>query len=129
MNAVAHDIIVRPIITEKTSRMMELGQYTFEVLPKANKIEIRKAVEEVFKVKVVRVNTIQVRSKPKRMGAFLGRSRSWKKAIITLAKGEKIAFFEAQAPRQKGVNQRWVSRNFVPLHPAAATWLRLTIRR
>lgn len=58
MNAVAHDIIVRPIITEKTSRMMELGQYTFEVLPKANKIEIRKAVEEVFKVKVVRVNTI-----------------------------------------------------------------------
>ena len=53
MNAVAHDIIVRPIITEKTSRLMELGQYTFEVLPKANKIEIRKAVEEVFKVKVV----------------------------------------------------------------------------
>ena len=88
MNAVAHDIIVRPIIT---------------VLPKANKIEIRKAVEEVFKVKVVRVNTIQVRSKPKRMGAFLGRSRSWKKAIITLAKGEKIAFFEgASAQAERG---------------------------
>ena len=94
MNSVSHDIIVRPINKKKTSRMMELGQYTFEVLQKANKIEIRKAVEEVFKVKVVRVNTIQVRSKPKRMGAFLGRSRSWKKAIITLAKGEKIAFFE-----------------------------------
>ena len=94
MNAIAYDIIVRPIITEKTSRQMELGQYTFEVLPKANKIEIRKAVEEVFKVKVVKVNTIQVRSKPKRMGACLGRSRSWKKAVVTLAKGEKIAFFE-----------------------------------
>ncbi len=94
MNAVAHDIIVRPIITERTSALMELGQYTFEVLPKANKIEIRKAVEEVFNVKVVRVNTIQVRSKPKRMGAFMGRSRSWKKAIVTLAAGEKIAFFE-----------------------------------
>jgi len=94
MNAVAHDIIVRPIITERTSALMELGQYTFEVLPKANKIEIRKAVEEVFNVKVVRVNTIQVRSKPKRMGAFMGRSRSWKKAIVTLAEGEKIAFFE-----------------------------------
>lgn len=94
MNVVAHDIIVRPIITEKTSRLMELGQYTFEVLPKVNKIEIRKAVEEVFKVKVVRVNTIHVRSKPKRMGAFLGRSRSWKKAIVTLAAGQKIAFFE-----------------------------------
>ena len=94
MNAVAHDIIVRPIITEKTNRLMELGQYTFEVLPKANKIEVRKAVEEVFKVKVVRVNTIQVRSKPKRMGAFLGRSRTWKKAVVTLAAGQKIAFFE-----------------------------------
>ena len=53
MNATSYDIIVRPVITEKTSRQMELGQYTFEVLPKANKIEIRKAVEEVFKVKVV----------------------------------------------------------------------------
>ena len=94
MNAIAHDIIVRPIITERTSHLMESGQYTFEVLPKANKIEIRKAVEEVFSVKVVRVNTIQVRSKPKRMGAFLGRSRSWKKAVVTLAAGEKIAFFE-----------------------------------
>lgn len=94
MNAVAHDIIIRPIITERTSALMELGQYTFEVLPKANKIEIRKAVEEVFNVKVVRVNTIQVRSKPKRMGAYMGRSRSWKKAIVTLAAGEKIAFFE-----------------------------------
>ena len=64
------------------------------VLPKANKIEVRKAVEEVFKVKVVRVNTIQVRSKPKRMGVFLGRSRTWKKAVVTLAEGQKIAFFE-----------------------------------
>lgn len=94
MNAVAYDIIVRPIITEKSSRLMEMGQYTFEVLPKANKIDIRNAVEEVFKVKVVKVNTIQVRSKPKRMGAFLGHSRSWKKAIVTLAEGQKIAFFE-----------------------------------
>ena len=94
MNATSYDIIVRPVITEKTSRQMELGQYTFEVLPKANKIEIRKAVEEVFKVKVVKVNTIQVRSKPKRMGACLGRSLSCKKAVVTLAKGEKIAFFE-----------------------------------
>lgn len=94
MKSVAHDIIIRPIITEKTSRMMELGQYTFEVLPQANKIEIRNAVEEVFKVKVAKVNTIKVRSKPKRMGAYLGRTRSWKKAIVTLAPGEKIAFFE-----------------------------------
>ena len=90
-----HAGIIRKVqITEKGTKLACENQYILEVAPKANKIEIRKAVEEVFKVKVVRVNTIQVRSKPKRMGAFLGRSRSWKKAIITLAKGEKIAFFE-----------------------------------
>jgi large subunit ribosomal protein L23 len=94
MIALAHDIIVRPIITEKSSRMMSQNKYTFEVLPKANKIEIRKAVEEVFKVKVSSVHTIKVRSKPKRMGRFLGRSRSWKKAIVTLIPGERIEFFD-----------------------------------
>ena len=93
-SVIAHDIIVRPIITEKSSRQMEGGKYTFEVLPKANKVEVKKAVEEVFKVKVLKVHTIKVRSKPKRLGMFLGRSRSWKKAIITLAPGERIEFFE-----------------------------------
>ena len=91
---IAHDIIVRPVITEKSSRQMEDGKYTFEVLPKANKVEVKKAVEEVFKVKVLKVHTIKVRSKPKRLGMFLGRSRSWKKAIITLVPGERIEFFE-----------------------------------
>lgn len=94
MNAVAHDIIVRPIITEKSSRLMGFNKYTFEVLPQANKIEIRKAVEDVFKVKVSSVHTVKVRSKPKRMGRFLGRSRSWKKAIVTLLPGERIEFFD-----------------------------------
>lgn len=94
MEVSAFDIIVRPIITEKTSRQMELGQYTFEVLPKAGKVEIRKAVEEAFKVKVAKVHTVNVASKPKRMGAYIGRSRTWKKAIVSLAEGEKIDFFE-----------------------------------
>jgi large subunit ribosomal protein L23 len=94
MKLLAHDIIVRPIITEKSNRMMEHNKYSFEVLPQANKIEIREAVEDVFKVKVLKVNTIKVRSKPKRLGAFLGRTRSWKKAIVTLAPGERIEFFE-----------------------------------
>lgn len=89
-----HDVILRPVITEKSSRLMENNQYTFEVHRDANKIQIRKAVEEIFKVKVLRVNTINVKSKPKRLGAFLGRSRSWKKAIVTLAPGERIEFFE-----------------------------------
>ena len=73
---------------------MEMNKYTFEVHPMANKIEIRKAVEVVFKVKVKSVHTVKVHSKPKRMGAFLGKSRAWKKAIITLAEGERIQFFE-----------------------------------
>lgn len=94
MNAVAHDIIVRPIITEKSSRLMALNKYTFEVQPGANKIEIRKAVEDVFKVKVASVHTIKVHSKPKRMGRFVGRSRSWKKAVVTLHAGERIQFFD-----------------------------------
>ncbi len=94
MNLVAHDIIIRPVVTEKSSRLMEMNKYTFEVHPMANKIEIRKAVEVVFKVKVKSVHTMKVQPKPKRMGAFLGKTRSWKKAIITLADGERIQFFE-----------------------------------
>ncbi|EFC91962.1 MULTISPECIES: 50S ribosomal protein L23 [Dethiosulfovibrio] len=94
MKLMAHDIIVRPIITEKSSRMMEDNKYTFEVHPQANKTEVRKAVETVFKVKVEKVHTLKVRSKPKRMGVFLGKSRAWKKAIVTLAEGERIEFFE-----------------------------------
>ena len=76
MKLMAHDIIVRPVVTEKSSRLMEMNKYTFEVHPMANKIEIRKAVEVVFKVKVTSVHTIKVHSKPKRMGAFLGKSRA-----------------------------------------------------
>lgn len=94
MKSVAHDIIIRPIITEKSSRLMSFNKYTFEVMPGVNKIEIRKAVEEVFKVKVASVHTINVRSKPKRMGRFVGRSRSWKKAVVTLHQGERIQFFD-----------------------------------
>jgi large subunit ribosomal protein L23 len=73
---------------------MSQNKYTFEVLPQANKIEIRKAVEEIFNVKVTSVHTIKVPPKPKRMGRFLGHSRSWKKAIVTLAPGERIEFFD-----------------------------------
>ena len=94
MKLISHDIIIRPIVTEKSNRMMEDNWYTFEVHSMANKIQIRKAVEEVFKVKVVKVNTINVKSKPKRMGAFKGKTRSWKKAMVSLAAGQRIEFFE-----------------------------------
>ena len=94
MKKMPQDIILRPVITEKSSRLMEQNKYTFEVHPKANKIMIRDAVTELFKVKVIKVSTIYVRPKPKRMGAFLGKSRSWKKAVVTVAAGERIEFFE-----------------------------------
>ena len=94
MNLIAHDIIIRPIITEKSSALMELNKYTFEVHKDANKIQIRKAVEEIFKVKVLSVNTLNVKGKPKRMGAFRGKTRSWKKAVVALPEGQRIEFFE-----------------------------------
>lgn len=94
MSLLAHDIIIRPVVTEKSSALMELNKYTFEVRRDVNKIQIRKAVEEAFKVKVLSVNTINVKSKPKRMGASVGRTRSWKKAIVSLPQGQRIEFFE-----------------------------------
>ena len=94
MNLVAHDIIIRPLITEMSSRLMELNKYSFEVHLSANKIQVRKAIEEIFKVKVTGVHIMNIHPKPKRMGAFIGKSRSWKKAIVSLAPGERIDFFE-----------------------------------
>lgn len=94
MSLSAHDIIIRPVITEKSSALMELNKYTFEVRRDVNKIQIRNAVEEAFKVKVLSVNTINVKSKPKRMGASIGRTRAWKKAIVSLPQGQRIEFFE-----------------------------------
>ena len=94
MKLTAHDIILRPIITEKSSTLMELNKYTFEVHKSANKIQIRQAIEQVFKVTVLSVNTMNVPSKPKRRGALVGRTRSWKKAIVALPRGQTIEAFE-----------------------------------
>ena len=94
MNLVAHDIIIKPVITEKSSALVEHNKYTFEVHKSANKIQIRHAIEQIFKVKVLSVNTMNVPAKPKRMGAFIGKTRSWKKAIVALAEGQRIEFFE-----------------------------------
>jgi large subunit ribosomal protein L23 len=94
MNLVAHDIIIKPIMTEKSHILMGNNKYTFEVHKDANKIQIRHAVEQIFKVKVLSVNTMNVPSKPKRMGAFVGKTRSWKKAIVALPEGQSIEFFE-----------------------------------
>jgi len=90
-----HQLIKGPIITEKTHSLMAANnKLTLKVDVKANKIEIRKAIEAVFKVKVVAVNTIQMMGKKKRMGKNEGTRPNWKKAIVTLAPGEKIAGYE-----------------------------------
>ena len=90
-----HYLIKGPIITEKTHTQRELAnKLTFRVDIKANKIEIRKAIEDIFKVKVLGVNTIRVRGKQKRLGRTQGRRPDWKKAVVTLAPGEEISGYE-----------------------------------
>ena len=90
----ARDILVRPIITERTTQLMAEGKYVFVVAKAANKIEIAKAVSEIFKVKVAKVNTVNVLGKKKRMGRTQGKRPDYKKAIVKLAPGETIEFFE-----------------------------------
>ena len=92
----AYDIIKRPIITEQSMEQTEMKRYTFEVDKTANKIEIAKAIEEIFGVKVAKVNTINVPGKAKRMGAGRpGMTKTWKKAYVTLTADSKtIEFFE-----------------------------------
>ena len=88
-------VILRPIISERSYDMINDNRYTFEVAKTANKIEIRDAVESIFGVKVLRVNTMSVKGKPKRVRYAKGYSRSWKKAIVTLAQGDNIEAFGA----------------------------------
>lgn len=90
----AQDIILKPIITEDSMERLQNGKYTFKVAKDANKIEIAKAVEELFDVKVARVNTISVKGKMKRMGRSVGFRPDWKKAIVTLEGEKTIEFFD-----------------------------------
>jgi large subunit ribosomal protein L23 len=108
MTRAAHHIIKRPLLTEKGTRLKEHGgapvgtfseeelkpQVLFEVALEANKIEIKNAIEALFSVKVVDVHTQIMRGKEKRVGRFMGQRSNWKKAIVTLAAGNKIEFFE-----------------------------------
>ncbi|MFI5305328.1 MAG: 50S ribosomal protein L23 [Nitrospiria bacterium] len=90
-----HDIIVKPLLTEKSTLLREkLNKVSFEVRKDANKIEIKRAVEEILKVKVDSVNVIRIEGKKKRLGKFEGKKNNWKKAIVTLKPGEKLNLFE-----------------------------------
>ena len=95
MSLDAYQIIRRPVVTEKSAKLDEkLNQVVFEVDSKATKDQIRTAVETVFKVKVLKVHTLRLRGKPLRRGINLSQRRNWKKAVVTLRKGDRIDFYE-----------------------------------
>jgi len=90
-----YDIVKRPLITEKTSIQKEdYNQMTFEVDRKANRVEIKRAIENIFNVNVATVRTMQVKGKTKQRGRIVGKRRNWKKAVVKLMPGERIDFFE-----------------------------------
>ena len=86
-------IIIRPVVSEKTYVLAETGKYTFRVHDRAHKTQIRQAIEELFDVKVLAVRTASVKSKPKRRGQTAGRTRRWKKAIVQVREGDTIPIF------------------------------------
>ena len=87
-------VIIRPVVSEKTFVLAETGKYTFRVHERAHKTQIRQAIEQLFDVKVLDVRTVQVKSKPKRRGYTSGRSRQWKKAIVQVREGDTIPIFQ-----------------------------------
>ena len=93
----ARDIIIKPIISEKSYDLAEMAKYTFEVDRRATKPEVRRAIEEIFKVDVISVNTMNMKGKPKKQGWATGFRRDWKKAIVTLQEGQTIEVFEGGA--------------------------------
>jgi large subunit ribosomal protein L23 len=89
------DIVIRPVISEKSYDMIELNRYTFEVAKTASKPQIADAITEIFGVTVTKVNTMNVNGKPRRVRVAKGKTRDWKKAIVTLKEGDSIEFFQS----------------------------------
>lgn len=85
-----YNVIIKPVLTEKSNTELSQNRYTFQVAPEANKIEIKDAIEKIYKVKVTRVNTVNCKGKSVRMGRSVGKKSDWKKAIVFLAEGQKI---------------------------------------
>ncbi|NEP56154.1 MAG: 50S ribosomal protein L23 [Symploca sp. SIO2G7] len=87
------DLVLRPIVTEKATILLEQNKYVFEVIPKATKPEIKAAIESLFEVKVVSVNTLRLPRKKRRVGRFIGYKPQYKRAVVTLADGDSITLF------------------------------------
>ena len=92
----AYEVIIRPVVSERSFDLMSEGKYTFEVAAKAPKEEIADAVEKLFNVHVLKVNTMWVKPKNKRVRYVTGKTRTWKKAVVTIAEGEQIEVFANQ---------------------------------
>jgi len=90
----ASQVIIRPVVSEKSYVLAAADKYTFRVHPNAHKTQIRQAIESLFDVKVVEVRTMSVKSKPKRRGLIHGRTRSWKKAVVQVRPGDTIPIFQ-----------------------------------
>ncbi len=93
----ARQVIIRPVVSEKSYALMADNKYTFRIHERAHKTQVAQAISEIFGVKVASVRTSHVRAKPKRRGLHAGTSRSWKKAVVQLAPGERIELFEGAA--------------------------------
>ena len=98
----ASQVIIRPVVSEKTYVLATADKYTFRVHPDAHKTQIRQAVEQLFDVKVVEVRTASVKSKPKRRGLTSGRTRAWKKAIVQVKPGDTIPIFQGLQGLEEG---------------------------
>ena len=98
----ATQVIIRPVVSEKSYVLASANKYTFRVHPDAHKTQIRQAVQELFDVHVVDVRTMSVKSKPKRRGFTVGRTREWKKAIVEVREGDTIPIFQGLAGLEEG---------------------------
>lgn len=103
----AHDIIIKPIITERSTTNAALGKYTFVVAKNSNKVQIRKAIEELFGVKVLKVNTDNYEGKLKRQGATSGKTPSWKKAVITIDLDPKADSYLGKNSKKVSVSKKY----------------------
>ncbi len=97
----ARDVIIRPVVSEKSYALIAQNKYTFRVHPDAHKTQIRQAVEQIFDVTVTDVRTMRMKPKPKRRGWTTGKTRGWKKAVIELVPGDRIELFEGAAIEQE----------------------------
>ena len=103
----AEEVIIKPVVTEKSSSEIQEGKYTFQVNKKATKVEIAKAVEKLFGVKVLNVNTMTVKGKEKRVGAHTGMTSDWKKAIVTINTSEAEQSYLGKGGKEVKVSKKY----------------------